>query len=54
MKYHGANFIDYNIISQIYDEVYSVTLINSIVYYNINNSAADKNDNYVVTRILKL
>ena len=46
VKDYAANVITENMISQIYDKGYSVTLIDSIVYYKRDDSEVDKNDKY--------
>ena len=50
VKYYVANAISKNMLSQVDDDGYSVTLIDSIVYYKIYASAVDKYDKYVTTR----
>ena len=53
VNYYAANSIAENMLSQVYDEGYIVTLIDSVLYYKIDYSEIDKSYKYVVTRILQ-
>ena len=53
VNYYAANSIAENMLSQVYDEGYIVTLIDLVLYYKIDYSAIDKSYKYVVTRILQ-
>ena len=53
VNYYAANAIAENMLSQVYDEGYIVTLIDLVLYYKIDYSAIDKSYKYAVTRILQ-
>ena len=53
VNYYAQNAIAENMLSQVYDEGYIVTLIDSVLYYKIDYSAIYKSYKYVVTRILQ-
>ena len=51
MKYYAEDVIAKNMLSQVDDEGYSTTLINSVVEYKRYVSAVYKADKYIFTRI---
>ena len=53
MKDYAENVITKNMLSQVEDKVYSVTLVDSILDYRRDNSAVYKAAKYVVTRRVK-
>ena len=52
VKDYASNDIAKNMLSQVDDEGYSVTLVDSILYYKRDDSAVYKVIEYVVTRRL--
>ena len=50
VNYYEENFIANNMLSQVYDEGYSVTLVGKKLDYKRDDSAVYKSHKYVATR----